>query len=109
MLDQLAQRQGGGGGGRTTVASVVRHHGLLRVLQGYEASFLREFGFSVVFLGAPGVAARVLPQLGPGWVQVDGSVGRGGLLAVSVPLGMAAGFATNSVDELKVLSIFTTI
>jgi hypothetical protein len=42
-------------------------------------------------------------------VEADGSVGRGGLLAVSVPLGMAAGFATNSVDELKVLSIFTTI
>ena len=104
VMDQLRRASGGGGSvaqGRTTVASVIRQHGLLRVLQGYEASFLREVGFSIVFLGAPGIAARTLPLLGDSWVDENGSPGRAGLLMVSVPLGMWAGFMTNSVDELK--------
>ena len=103
VMDQLRRASGGGSvaQGRTTVASVIRQHGLLRVLQGYEASFLREVGFSIVFLGAPGIAARTLPLLGDSWVDENGSPGRAGLLMVSVPLGMWAGFMTNSVDELK--------
>ena len=109
VMDQLKSQQkvgaGGGGsgaaaGGRTTVVSIVREHGMLRVLQGYDASFLREVGFSVVFLGAPGIARAVFDEW-EGWVDANGGVSRAGLMAVSVPLGMAAGFATNSVDELK--------
>ena len=65
---------------------------------GYDASYIREVGFSVVFLGAPGIASRVL---GDEWKAADGSVTRSGLLVVSVPLGMSAGFLTNSVDQLK--------
>lgn len=59
--------------GRTTITSVIRQQGLLRVLQGYDASYIREVGFSVVFLGAPGIASRVL---GDEWKAADGSVTR---------------------------------
>eukprot|EP01046_Picozoa_sp_COSAG06_P011811 COSAG06_NODE_679_length_13142_cov_15.143832_17_plen_201_part_00 len=65
VLDQLRAQSGGGGSGsggegvktaanagRTTISSVIRQQGLLRVLQGYDASYIREVGFSVVFLGA---------------------------------------------------------
>ena len=80
------------------VLTVIRQQGLLRVLQGYDASYIREVGFSVVFLGSPGLAARIL---GDEWKDAEGRVSRSGLLAVSVPLGMTAGFLTNSVDQLK--------
>jgi hypothetical protein len=42
--------------------------------------------------GAPGIAKAVLPMVGEEWLQPDGTPTRAGLLMVSVPLGMTAGF-----------------
>jgi hypothetical protein len=113
VLDQLRAQSGEkvpASAGRTTIMSVIRQQGLLRVLQGYDASYIREVGFSVVFLGAPGIAMSVLPKLGDQWLDADGAPSRAGLLMISVPLGMTAGFCTcMSVDMLKRLGPLSCI
>jgi hypothetical protein len=50
IMDQMAGS--GKTGKRTTVLDVVRKHGVLRVLRGYDATFCREFLFNWALLGA---------------------------------------------------------
>ncbi len=51
IMDQMAGS--GKTGKRTTVLDVVRKHGVMRVLRGYDATFCREFLFNWALLGAP--------------------------------------------------------
>ena len=47
---------------RQTVVGVVKNHGVARLMQGYEACFLREFCFNVALLGGPGLARLLREQ-----------------------------------------------
>jgi hypothetical protein len=103
ILDQLKGGQVASAE-RSTVTSVLREKGFFRLMQGYEACFLREFCFNCALLGGPGLARR----MHEGWVEprrsdsalarfVDGKE----LFLVSLMMGFPMGFITNIPDQMK--------
>ena len=92
---------------RQTVVGVIKRHGLARLMQGYEACFLREFCFNVALLGGPGFA-RVLREryVEPELRRAEPSLAARALdgrelFAVSLGMGFPVGFITNMPDQMK--------
>lgn len=89
---------------RTTVTGVVRNHGFLRLMQGYDAMFMREFFFNCALLGAPPLAhylhtTYVEPNVSTSAMArlIDGKE----LFLASLCMGIPIGFLTNAPDQLK--------
>lgn len=101
ILDQV---QGQQLAQRSTVSGVLRQYGFFRLMQGYEAMFMREFLFNCALLGAPSVAhylrtKHVEPNLDKSALarMVDGKE----LFLASLFMGVPIGFITNAPDQLK--------
>eukprot|EP00501_MAST-03F_sp_TOSAG23-6_P001463 GSMAST32.ASY1.ANO1.1521.1 assembled CDS len=89
---------------RSTVLGVIKKFGIRRLMQGYEATFLREFCFNCALLGSPGISKRlrsnfIEPNLETSAVArfFDGKE----MFFTSMAMGFPIGFITNVPDQMK--------
>jgi len=102
IMDQMAGA--GTGQKRTTILSVVRQFGIRRVLQGYDATFCREFLFNCALLGSPSLADFIHQSFIEPNVE-DSAIARfldgKQLMLACLCMGFPIGYITNVPDQLK--------
>ena len=103
IMDQMAG-SGNKSGKRTTVMQVVRKFGVLRVMQGYDATFCREFLFNCALLGSPRISDFIRLQFIEPNLETSAVArffeGRHLMLAC-LCMGFPIGYITNVPDQLK--------